>query len=916
MGNTPFPGDISPFGANWKPGLEILINNVWTDVTADMSDDGVTIVRGRKNESDVVDPSSMTAVLKNSTGKYTPRNPNSPYYGQIGRNTPVRCYVELGAPWLSLNDTNACITTPDSANTSITGDLELQWDGWCEGWGAGKIDLMSKYGAAGQRSYALQVESTGIISFFWTTDGSTLLSAQSTLPIPSYRKRQAIKVTLDVNNGASGRTITFYTSDSITGTWVQLGDAVVQAGTTSIFDSTSVTTIGKNSNTTALNVEQRVLAAKILQGIGGTVRANLVSANLPVQASGTFSDGIVTWTLSAATITNRHYRFWGEIVGWPQAWGRTGSPSAVVEIECAGVLRRLGQGTKPVQSVMRRAFSALGAECVAYWPCEDASNATSLRRVIGNRNGRIVGEPSLASFDFNGSKPLPALGSGRLIFTSPVFTPNEIAQVRWVGNLPTTLPDNTLYARFRYSGGSIARVDLRWYTASGGQFGFEVYDDENNQVYASLFSSNLSGKRARWTLELSDSGSDVSRTFGYYEQGAATGLTSTVTLTGQTLGRILSADFNPGRVDVGDMAVGHVTFEKAITTLFDVSVDVLNGHNGESAEARVKRLGSQNNLSVTVVGGTGSTEELGAQQIDTAIALIKDAAYTDNGILYEPRNSDDLVFRTLESMYDQTPLSITYTDNLLSPFQPVEDDDLTRNSVTVRRLNGSEATYTDTTSRMGTAVPPTGVGLYDEEVELNLYTDAQLEQHAAWRVNVGTIDEARWPVIGLDLAHPTFRSNATVTRDILWMDLGDRLDVSNIPSWLPPFPVSQITQGYTETIQPHSYTLEWNCTPASIMRAGRYTTTADRYSGDGTTTSGTLTTTATSMTITVPTGVEWTTVDGSYDIYVTGERMTVTNVTGTGPTQTMTVTRSVNGVVKTHAAGEAVSLADPCRYSL
>jgi hypothetical protein len=39
-------------------------------------------------------------------------------------------------------------------------------------------------------------------------------------------------------------------------------------------------------------------------------------------------------------------------------------------------------------------------------------------------------------------------------------------------------------------------------------------------------------------------------------------------------------------------------------------------------------------------------------------------------------------------------------------------------------------------------------------------------------------------------------------------------------------------------------------------------------------------------------------------------------VTGVSPAQTLTVTRSVNGVIKTHPTGAAVSLAYPSRVAL
>jgi hypothetical protein len=65
-------------------------------------------------------------------------------------------------------------------------------------------------------------------------------------------------------------------------------------------------------------------------------------------------------------------------------------------------------------------------------------------------------------------------------------------------------------------------------------------------------------------------------------------------------------------------------------------------------------------------------------------------------------------------------------------------------------------------------------------------------------------------------------------------------------------------------------------------------------------------------------GPTWSTdpTDVPWDVTVGGERMTVTEVTGADSPQTWTVTRSVNGVVKSHAAGADVRLADPMIVAL
>lgn len=73
-----------------------------------------------------------------------------------------------------------------------------------------------------------------------------------------------------------------------------------------------------------------------------------------------------------------------------------------------------------------------------------------------------------------------------------------------------------------------------------------------------------------------------------------------------------------------------------------------------------------------------------------------------------------------------------------------------------------------------------------------------------------------------------------------------------------------------------------------------------------------ITSGATSVAIT---GV-WTTTGYPFDFLVGGERLTATAASVGGGNTTLTVTRSVNGVVKAHSAGAAVTLAEPFRLGL
>lgn len=77
--------------------VEILVDGQWTDITGDVyTREDITISRGRRDEGSAVDPGRCSFVLNNRDGKYSPRNPRSPYFRRIGRNTPVRVSVVHG----------------------------------------------------------------------------------------------------------------------------------------------------------------------------------------------------------------------------------------------------------------------------------------------------------------------------------------------------------------------------------------------------------------------------------------------------------------------------------------------------------------------------------------------------------------------------------------------------------------------------------------------------------------------------------------------------------------------------------------------------------------------------------------------------------------------------------------------------
>jgi hypothetical protein len=606
-----------------------------------------------------------------------------------------------------------------------------------------------------------------------------------------------------------------------------------------------------------------------------------------------------------------HQRFYGEITVWPQTWGLKGSTQAFAKIEASGITRRLGQGASPLRSPLYRALSTLGSNLVGYWPCEDADGATQYSVAVGSQPVYIKGAPSTANYSgFPSSDSLPTLELGTLTAMAPSYTSSNQAQVRWVGYIPSTTTTGVVLLSVYFTGGTLARIDVSWTT--GGSLKAEGFDTATGaSVGTTTYAFGAQNVNLRMSLELQTSGSDVLWALATVQPAATGGLVGGGTFTGVTIGRVSRVVANPNTATLTSIAFGHLTIERSVTSLFDVSTYVLAGHAGEEAANRIDRLCAENDINLDLPVDTDS-QLMGVQGTDDLLTLLRECETTDGGILYEPRDDvNALAYRTSESLYSQADedlVTVAYVDNMLLPFEPVEDDQGLRNKVTVTRSGGSSSTVTESANTLGTQA----VGIYDEQVTMSMYADADTLQQAGWLVHLGTFDEARWPQIGCDLADPRIIANTTLRNNLIGIDVGTRLEVTALPAWLPPDTVSQLVLGYSETITASSWAIVYNCTPARPYRVGFYGATLDRYSGEGTVLAADITTTATSLTVTPPNGISWTSADGSYVIVIDGETMTVTNVSG----NTFTVTRSVNGVVKAHTSGAAVALADPCYYGL
>ena len=147
------------------------------------------------------------------------------------------------------NAANKRFVIADSVSTSITGDIDIRVKLNLNGsLPSALFALGGKWGAAGTRSWMLEMGTDGKLNIQTSVDGTATVSHTSTAGVSTLSTALWVRATLDVDNGAAGNTCNFYTSEDGSA-WSALGAESTKAGTTAIFDSASSTQfIGKSAS--------------------------------------------------------------------------------------------------------------------------------------------------------------------------------------------------------------------------------------------------------------------------------------------------------------------------------------------------------------------------------------------------------------------------------------------------------------------------------------------------------------------------------------------------------------------------------------------------------------------------------------------------------------------------------------------
>ncbi|MFJ4785515.1 hypothetical protein [Streptomyces sp. NPDC088794] len=820
---------------------ELFYGGAWNTITDDVrvTTSAVTITRGLSSESaSDAEPMSCTCDLDSRDDRYAPRNPMSPLYDLIGRNTPMRLGYTAGSPWAQMTGVAGNkLTTPDSAALAVT-DLDLRVDVALDDWTRHQ-SIAGRFVTAGNNISWAVAHGSGQAGFQWSPDGTVAsrITKFSTVDLKAYNgQRLTLRVTLDVNNGAGGYELRFYTGRTVNDTeWDLLGDPIVGTSTTAVFDGAAGIELGDIANLVDNPMIGKLYAFKLLNGINGSVAASMTTSGVTPGAS-SFTSGGVVWTVAgAAVLTNRHIRVAGEVPSWPPTRDISLKDN-YVSVAPSGVTRRMDAGNKPVDSALLRYIRANNP--IACWPLTDGIEATGGKSMTGGWD---------MAYYLDLGTELPTWQGGRL----KDWVESVVAfKAETAGNITGLAPDST-------SAADAWSVDF--FIAGGGDGSagtFQISDrgqgtDADNRIRLQLVFDAVGGGitvfRASFGETSSSSALLVSiADAGIYDGGGhhirvqvnpgATNtdwaiyidgvLAASGTMASLVMKAVRDAQFNwslisGGGISTADQMLGYVTYWDGDGPSAANMYQAFAGFQSERAGDRIVRLATEAGYTASVAGELTFQQRMGIQGPKKLLELMNEAARTNFGYLLDARDRTEVIHRGQSTLWNQPPaLTLDFSAGLVSPpFKPEDDDKLTENDVSVQREYGSvPARVVQETGDLNVQAPEDGgVGRYDQAYTYSVATDAQAWQVAGMRVHLGTYNGVRYTRLTLNLANP--RVYALID-DILRIDVGDKIRLTDLPADHGPDDVDILVNGYTESAGPDAWTITFNCVPGEPWNAG------------------------------------------------------------------------------------------------
>lgn len=889
--------------------VEAFINGNWVDITADTDDvdgggrvsgtKGVTLKHGRSVGAQRANSRIADFTIFNRDGKYASRNPRSPYWGLLTLNTPCRVTALPYESHVALHSAdlfNVSVWAPDSATLDITGDLEFWIDLDPDHSGESySYMVVGKWWPDGnQRSWMFFIFE-GLPLIWWSPDGTftnaRFIFGNASLP----EGRISIKVRLDVDNGAGAAAASFYTADSIDGTYTQLGTTVTSAGTTSLFNSTADVTFAADHNGTVgiqypstEKFQGKLYEFRLYASIGGALRATADFTNL--QTTDSFvSDGTTTWFIdSPGYVASDKIRFYGYIPKWPVVAAE--STNLYSNITAHGLFNLLNQGALELDSPMYRFYSTIES-LIGYWSGEDGTDATQMSSSDTSTQPAVTQSVTFGQQgDLPGSKPLLTISTSSKIkgrfknYTDTgawAFTFCAYLDATPAVDIPLIYITTHNGLTVKFTVGTTTYL-TQIYDADGALLSSQntLYGAgaEPGQWLAFVFEFEQSGGNIVWTLNWRGVEPEIS-----YAHGA--------TVAG-TLGRLTgwTVPSVPAGTGLSTVSIGQIAGDSTVDVfLSSAHVNSFRGYVGETDIERLTRLGGELDITIIIKGGADDGVPMGKQYTKTPMGLFDDCASAGRGVLIETRFSPALMYITRRELEYYYTRAIDYSGGALLA-SSTDNDIEPVNYVTVTRDDGGSSTAITTTGPRAVSL----IGLFGDPQTLNLETDDQTRDAAEWLRHLGSWDEDRWSGLQFELAKPVIADDPALLQVIYGFDLLKGIRLTNPPDYLPVREPEFFVEEYTEVLKrPSHYITINNTSPARPYAVAEWRDQRVRIGSSESRVNADINDSTTTLVVkSASPYTQWAFSDNFY-ISVTDdkEKMLVTAISGTSSPWTFTVAR-------------------------
>lgn len=821
---------------------EILLNGTWTDISDYVYQrDNTVIGRGRPNEATGIQPVSMTMTLNNRDGRFSPKNSSGAYYPFLTRNIQLR---------LSVNPTSASGQT--YSGYRFWGEVAVwppSWDPtgkdvYCQIQVSGQIRRLQQGAAIGSALYRYYTRLTGNlipIGYWSCQEGAGSQSFASPIPgVPVGTWTGTPNLAQDESFSGSdplpqfnGSQFTFPTGSSSVPA-ISGGEAFQTPGIytwvvpNGVFSITSIAVIaggggtgpvvgdpGTNGGDSYLQVGTTTIYANGgVAGNVGTLGKGGTGSNAPIHHDGGVGGGAEfaagDWTGGSGGGSGGNAS-----AGNPGGFGPGGTGAAPVPGGGPGG----DGGTNSLGSAPVAGYGGGAGGEGNDGEGEAANGAGGAEWAGANSVTVIPGQVVTVSVGAAGTGGANGF-SGSVTFNWAT-TPG--------GSMPSV---NANYVRFLLdvpAAGVASQMDivvitvgtitaLNLFVNTDGTMSVSAFNPSEVEIISTAgVQSGVNGVPTIISIEYVPDGSGnidwsvnailpgASQTVRTILSGVVAGQVSVVT-------EVIS---NVNGQETGDTGTGHYAIQYYAESLRNVAY-AASGYAGELSAARFIRLCTEQSINYKLVGNVNDTPQMGPQVDDTLVNLLQSIESFDLGQVFETRDVFGLGYRTRISLQNQSPVA-TYDYSLAQispPLQPTEDDQLTRNDVTISRQvgqdTGSSARAYLASGPMSIQDPPNGVGDYTYANTVAAFADSQLLAIAQWIVIIGTVDDYRYPQITIDLTRSANVNAFIETADI---DVGDFFEIVNPPSFLTSETIKQLAWGFTETINNYIWLFTFNAVP-------------------------------------------------------------------------------------------------------